>query len=362
MSKRTKASKKRLNDLLIVLLLTAVLLVMSTYAWFTANRKVNIDKLDVKVVASSGLQISADGSEWKTVLEKTDLIGAAGAGGKYAGAVNQLPTYMKPVSTVGTVDSTGFMEMYLGEVTHDLTSGSPTYDKDLLAATKQTDKDINSVSSSTDAEAGAYMAFDIFLRYDNGQQDGEHLHMTGSVIEDTTEGTTNKQLENAARIAVYKGGVCPASDVELNDGANVRSTARGTNMTATIWEPNCDAHNQKSIDNADAYGEVMGASQGPIAYDGIKSAFALTNSVELYKTKASLFATQYPSYFGDVTVQATGKSATPDIELDKLSAGATRYRVYMWIEGQDYDCQNYASGMNLLYNLSFSLDPITSNP
>ena len=355
MSKRTKASKKRLNDLLIILLLTAVLLVMSTYAWFTANRKVNIDKLDVKVVASSGLQISADGSEWKTVLDKDDLIGAAASGGKYAGAVNQLPTYMKPVSTVGTVDATGFMEMYLGEVTHDLTTGSTTYDRDLLASTKQTDVDINSVSSSTATEAGAYMAFDMFLRYDNGQPTTDKLHMTGSVVEDTTTATTNKQLENAARIAVYPGGVCPASDVELNNGANVRSTARGTNLTATIWEPNCEVHNQKSIDNAALYGVTLANGDVVSSYDGVKTAFALTDQVLLYQADSS----HYNGKFGAVSTVKTRKTETPDILLAPLAAGATRFRVYMWIEGQDYDCQNYASGMDLLYNLSFSLDPIS---
>ena len=60
MKKNTKVSKKRLNSLLMILLLTAVLLIMSTYAWFTANRTVKIDALDVTVATSSGLQISAD--------------------------------------------------------------------------------------------------------------------------------------------------------------------------------------------------------------------------------------------------------------------------------------------------------------
>ena len=68
MKKKTKAIKQKLNNLLMILLLTAVLLIMSTYAWFTANRTVNIDAIDVKVATSSGLQISADGITWKTVL------------------------------------------------------------------------------------------------------------------------------------------------------------------------------------------------------------------------------------------------------------------------------------------------------
>ena len=106
MKKKTKANKQRLNNLLIFLLLSAMLLVMSTYAWFTANKTVNIDSIDVKVSTSSGLQISADGEDWKTVLDKTDLENAHLT---WSGAVNQLPTYnpeggstnsIVPVSTI----------------------------------------------------------------------------------------------------------------------------------------------------------------------------------------------------------------------------------------------------------------------
>ena len=40
-----------------------------------------------------------------------------------------------------------------------------------------------------------------------------------------------------------------------------------------------------------------------------------------------------------------------------LNNGVTKFRVYMWVEGQDIDAENFASGSYLEYNLSFSLDP-----
>ena len=40
-----------------------------------------------------------------------------------------------------------------------------------------------------------------------------------------------------------------------------------------------------------------------------------------------------------------------------LSSGVTKFRIYMWIEGQDVDCENYAANSDIEYNLSFSLDP-----
>ena len=40
-----------------------------------------------------------------------------------------------------------------------------------------------------------------------------------------------------------------------------------------------------------------------------------------------------------------------------LNNGVTKFRIYMWVEGQDIDAENFASGSYLEYNLSFSLDP-----
>ena len=55
----------------------ALLLVASSYAWFTANQTVTISQLQVKVEAANGLQISADAQNWKTVLDINDLKEAA---------------------------------------------------------------------------------------------------------------------------------------------------------------------------------------------------------------------------------------------------------------------------------------------
>lgn len=46
-----------------------------------------------------------------------------------------------------------------------------------------------------------------------------------------------------------------------------------------------------------------------------------------------------------------------DLELeniDSLISSITKIRVYFWIEGQDYDCENDASGGNIALNLQIS--------
>jgi hypothetical protein len=39
-----------------------------------------------------------------------------------------------------------------------------------------------------------------------------------------------------------------------------------------------------------------------------------------------------------------------------LASGITKFRVYMWVEGQDVDCENSASGAYLTYKIGLKLD------
>ncbi len=371
MSKRTKASKRRLNNLLIILLLTAVLLVMSTYAWFTANRTVRVDSLDVYVEATSGLQISANGSDWKTVLTKDDILYASSAEdttnarGGYTNVINQMPANMAPVSTDKNLwDSVsghnaaqeGQLKMFLGNTSTDLDDPtSTTYGHYLLYAAAQTDTRVDKAYPETATNTGSYMAFDIFLRHDQGSED---LYMSGSVAEmedPVTGATTDKQLENSARIAIVKGD-------NTSDATNVTAVRALTTKGSTdikMWEPNYDSHSSRSIENAALYGITAANNDGvKIAYSGIRAAYAIADEkVELYEANQ----TKHPTYFVNVTPDwYSKKSETPNFKMSALGAGATKYRVYLWVEGQDVDCQNYASGQYIVYNLSFSLDSFTS--
>ena len=43
-------------------------------------------------------------------------------------------------------------------------------------------------------------------------------------------------------------------------------------------------------------------------------------------------------------------------QVFNLKAGVTKIRVYMWIEGQDVDCENNASGTDISFNLQFTTE------
>ena len=343
MKKKTKASKQRLNNLLMILLLTAVLLIMSTYAWFTANRTVNIDAIDVKVATSSGLQISADGITWKTVLTKDDVFNAYDT---YESSVNQLPSIMAPVSTALELDNNGHLKMFYGNVKAEMDTGSPNYGEYLLTTTLQSDVASDEVTTTGEFDKGYYMAFDVFLKVETTS---DKLYMSGSV----TEPVTVKGLANAARVALIKGPNTAATDAGTNTIQSL-TTAGGTVM---MWEPNADTHTQNGVNNAQALGWasiVAGAGNATIEYDGVKDA---VSGVVLADATAANNPTAFEATEPTWATPATG---VPNMEMTGgLAAGITKYRIYLWVEGQDVDCENNASGTDIQYDLSFSLDPIS---
>ena len=328
MSKRSKR-KANLKSSLLVLLLIAILLMASTYAWFTANTQVTISTLDVNVQAKNGLQISADGTNWKTILTPDD-ISPDNVSALYPGNTNQIPTIMEPVSTAGNVDtSTGTLNMFYGTVKANVDDGEWE-----LTATKETD---------TKGTNGKYIAFDVFLRVDKESQ----LSLT-QASKVTDKDASGKGLENSTRVAFLVEGNQPVG-TELTTIQGLKGAQDGTTY---IWEPNSDAHTAAAQANAkDNYGvDITTGTQGAtqVKHYGIKA--VIDSGIKLINTHTGAS----PDSFTQVNTIQTSTNMT-DTSLLTLSAGITKVRIYMWVEGQDFDCDNTASGSNLSFDLQFSI-------
>ena len=298
---------------------------VSTYAWFTANQTVTISTLDVNVQTSNGLQISADAINWKTILQKADITGASAT---YTSSVNQVPDEMQPVSSAGIVDTdTGYMDMYFGTV--DALDDGTGYS---LASDKEVD---------TRGAEGRYIAFDIFLRVD--QTTPVYLTTASNII--TKEGAADKGLQNAARVAFIDEG----NIADVGDSTGAQALKGGT--TSIIWEPNYDVHTAAGVANAkEIYGldtTTTGATQ--LSYQGIKAEFADTEGVTLKNTNT------FSQYFQTVKPTiSTVKDFDTQQTLLNLKAGITKVRIYMWVEGQDVDCENNASGTDISFNVQIT--------
>lgn len=361
MSKNSRKKQTRLNNLLIILILTALLLIMSTYAWFTANREVGISTIDLNVTTSNGLQISANGIDWKSVITADD-IAYAKAGydstnqrGGYTAVINQLARDIAPVSSPMTVDANGHLVMYYGKVTASLDDPTdPDYGKYKLQTILQSDTATTAGTWEENESQNYYTCFDFFLKL--GNSDAANLYMTGAVTDTTSTG--EKGIANAARLALIEGTAATGRTTSDNE-----ETVQGLNTvggTVLSWEPNNNAHTSHGVANHQtlgwyypAYTISTGTTNNPVPWDGVTAAM---NGMLLTEATAAAHNDKFS------TITPTWSTAKADIGgvnmamPNQLSPGVTKYRAYLWIEGQDVDCENYASGSQVSYELKFSLD------
>ena len=323
---------KRKNDLrssIILLLILLLLLITSTYAWFTANQRVTISTLNVHIEAQNGLQISTDGTTWKSIIENTDITENA-----YDGNTNIVPTNMIPVSTAGDVEG-GLLKMFYGEVNAD------EADSGAYKLTAEQTEDAN----------GQYIAFDVFLRVDKQTP----LVMTTAsnvIMNQNIAGNADRGIKNAARVAFCIEGTQPA-------GTALDTITGMTGATsAYIWEPNSNWHTDAAVAHArDNYATTTTSDGNATALTthGIKA--DIETGVALNKSNANdnstLFAAVTPNY---VTTSDEDGIMAAAKDIFTLEPGISKVRVYMWIEGQDVDCEDRASGGQITYNLQFSID------
>lgn len=339
MNKKNKVSKKhkkqerknRLFYLMILLLMTTISLSFTSYAWFSTNRLVRVDLLDVNVRAQGGIEISADGTNWRGALSVYDIEEARST---YPNSVNQIPKTLEPVSTIGQLEN-GKLKMFYGTAENDL------YGNYILSAERSIETESFDESSN-----GKFIAFDIFLK--TNKQSQLYLTPLSNVM---YNGETSVGIENAVRIAfVEEGNVPTGTNIET-----IQSVYTNERENVYIWEPNYNTHTPSGIENArNLYGINASLDYEIIEYDGISNPISSSQKIYTSRAKSNL----YPAYFSKVNINYyTENNFTTNKEIFTLKSGITKYRVYMWIEGQDVDCENNASIGNITLNLQFTTNP-----
>ena len=102
---------------------------------------------------------------------------------------------------------------------------------------------------------------------------------------------------------------------------------------------------------SDVYGITTTQTGGSrLTYVGVKAAIADSANIPLNSTDNTYFGAVTPT----IATTASGIPTTAYQQVFSLVAGTTKMRIYMWVEGQDVDCENNASGGSLSYNLQFS--------
>ena len=327
-SRRNHKKSRRLLLLLLLLCFTGVILTTSTYAWFTSNETVAVNTITVNIAAQNGIQVSTDGTNWKSIIQTTDITSASNT---YAAAVNQLPQSLEPVSSALTVTNDGKMEMFYGQVAAD--DAGDWY----LSANK---------SVEANGTTGKFIAFDLFIKSDTTS----NFYMTPNSKVSTAD-EDDKGIKNASRVAYVVLGNTTADDTVAN--IQKLGTTGAAASPVYLWEPNYDVHKTNAIAHArDTYGLTI--TEGPDAervnYDGIMAEVPV-DTVKVGEANATKHSTQFKAVTSNYLTTAANANYT---QIFGITAGVTKVRIYMWVEGQDVDCENSASGGNINYDLQFT--------
>ena len=350
-SKKNK-KKSEMNAMFFIIFLALVIFIISTYAWFSTQRNVSITNLNGTVEVAEGLEISLDAENWSNGLVlgdeegQLDIIDDA-----YDGNHNIKPTEMLPVSTLGL-------------------AGSNRTDLLMLRGTLNNSIQLNNIQKMDEEETNSemttypgYFAFDVFLKNSSRQDDLDdtlQLNYDSSLeIMETEKSTTG--LQNTARVAFAK--YAGTSDT-MADAATILKETAGIGVGGSpvyitdvaIWEPNSNDHVDYVVQNNN---KVTGVGANFNATTQMDT-YALTDSsvgqsiADIYKWDGTERLVQKQN------VLQTTKTSTEDYSIAEgvqnlvsTSDGTTdfgiapnkicRLRIYVWLEGQDVDCINYAS-------------------
>ena len=410
MAKRNKKQARKLRNLVMLCSLCAVVLTVSTYAWFIGMKTVNVTSFDIDIATTEGLFLSMDGVNWSYKLDAANAT-------PYSGHTN---TWAKegliPVSTVGDMDpKTSRMMLYEKA---SLTTSPGGYR--LL-----TSRVGNYTTTSDDGaftQGKGYVAFDLFIKNLSGAEyyetknidNEEDIYLTtDSVVKVANGGVADTGIENSVRVAFAQVGRVKADTTNASNitGITCKDKAAGTNQVkvtgicreAQIWEPNDKAHVDNAIswydtacftrkangdtitatesfelgtpkvhcgkvENGTAYptyaiSRTLNIEDNVDVYDGAEYNGYTKNTSKNYKAylaasdKSSYKLVSFP-YFTDSDKILTKTDRPTFMKLAPNSI--TKVRVYVFIEGQDIDNYDFASlGKKISINFGFTKERFT---
>ncbi|NLW14830.1 MAG: hypothetical protein GX038_01010 [Erysipelothrix sp.] len=399
MKKIKNRHNKRIRNLIVALSLTAIILSVSTYAWFVGMRTVNVSPFNVEIATTEDLELSLNGKDW----DYTVAINAE----NYNDAVDTVyedhtnwwaGRGLIPMSSVGDIDSASSRLMLYEKASLTATPGGYR----LMASLVNNGLD---GEGNLGSEVNGYVAFDLFIKnytgtqyiaeYNESDEEAIYLSTNSQVGVAESGGVDGTGIENSVRVAFAQiGRVTADLTTETEDVAKITGISCSTDTdvtgictrTSTIWEPNDTKHVKGAIDwyttscvgrtDADltlsgSYTGACGEFKNGTAYStyAVAKAIASSDRVDVYDGTAyngytdtvgeDKFLYDFP-YFTDTHKMLTGTERPTFFTLAPNSI--TKVRVYIYIEGQDVDNYDFASiGKNISVNFGFTKQRFVGN-
>ena len=318
----TAKRNRRTRNLVMVTSLSAVVLIASTYAWFTGLQSVSVEPFTVEISSADSLELSLNGEQWsdtltltkENILNKNEQLGADKVAQKaYASNTNNWPINqapgtsgddgkrfgLVPISTIGAMNTATSRMIMFEKSSMTTTPGGYR----LLASTVDNDK------PADEQKQKGYVAFDLFVKNYSGTQyltnkqdptdtsfeEAIYLNTDSHVsVATNAGGVASTGIENSVRVAFAQIGRISAysTDASAITGITCSNSGAGDNevtglcRNAQIWEPNDTAHKQVALNWYDKScvkrtGATLTNDDYPSASDKCKQ-IGLTEAVKTY--------------------------------------------------------------------------------
>lgn len=406
MVKEKSRYSSRVRNLIVICALTAIIIAVSTYAWFVGMQTVNVTNFDVEIEATDSLLLSLDGERWTPELTISDTTLEQMS---YKGHSNNWSKLI-PMSTIGAMDVNASRMILFEKSSMTATKGGyrimASRVENYLIYAEDPDGDGPLKAGDLLPEKDGYVVFDLFIRNFSGRQyieelnylDEEAIYLTtDSSVTVAETGVANTGLENSVRVAFTQigrvngtitdaakiTGITCNSDKNQSNPQPVVGAVDGVTgicREARIWEPNdidhvaaaiswytksCRIRKEKAEGGADitlstAYTASACTTiedKNPYPTYVVNSEIKSSDNVDVYDgdkfntytsstklTKMEKGDTDGNKYKGYFTDSMKILEGTDRPTFMYLAPNSvTKVRIYIYIEGQDVDNYDFSS-------------------
>ena len=331
----------RFNILFLFTFVTAIILVYSTYAWFSSALNVVISDFKMTTDSKDGIYISLDGITWTDELDvtKNNLLYLLTE--TYPTHETQWANRLGPVSTVRIENPNQDKFNFYTHEMHGIVS--PNYNNtDALNFYKLDEEGVNNISD--------FMAFDVFIKNTTPSPLADNLYFgEGTKFTNSDPDNTDDTGLNALRLGIIFSDVTSIDD-DIN---NIQRLSCNNNCKDYIYEPNADRHTEVSLKALKRHGVTLSDRE---YYETYGMHFG-ENNVKIWSGVRNHKISLDNKYY---RLQET----TTDINVPifQIPKGIVKARIYMWVEGQDVDIiEHFSKGYKVSVSLDFRKDHASLN-
>ncbi|MGN0395749.1 MAG: hypothetical protein ACI4EF_10315 [Coprococcus sp.] len=338
-SKSVKALKKQLAAAIAMVLVAAIALASSTYAWFVNNAQVTATNVNVQAATAYSLLISQDQSSWGTTTE-----------------LDALTNKLTPVSTIGEINDTEFAltdkgiddgtTVAVGDVR--FTAGTKWENSYMTEFAEVSKASVTAGGTASDTSKYFYTE-EVYMKA--AQESKLFLDANGIKVVWTKEGeTTPSTLSISEFMALTTVDDKDDYNAKLTSAQALIKTLR-VGFTITRYENGVTTGNVDSrkffeyqlvndyIEDANAVNTTVASSSGA---EGLtKAVKASDSSVAAISVSSSAMngktIMDYAANGSGTSMVATGDQTGKDKLADLAVNEVVKCDIYVWMEGCDYD-------------------------